>query len=82
MALVVAIADLPVDARDAADLAELVRDVTVGEGLPDGNDCAAVAPLASAEFTGVGFFGAGFATVVVAAGVLPGTGFSLRLFTF
>lgn len=75
MAVVVAIVDLPVDARDAVDLAELDRGVAVG--LLDGDDCAA-----AAELTGVFFLGAGFVAVVEVEGVLPGTGFSLRLFTF
>lgn len=90
MTLVLAIADLPVEARDGADLAELAwefdRGVTVGEGLLDGDDCAAaaavVAPVAAAEFTGADFLGVDFVVVTVVEGVLPGTGFSLRLFTF
>lgn len=75
--LVFAIGDLPGEARDAADLAEVDRRVAVGDGLLDGVDCAA-----TAEFTGVVFLGAGLVAVVAVEGVLPGTGFSLRLFTF
>lgn len=82
MVLVFAIGDLPVEARDTADLAEVDRRVAVGDGLLDGDDCAAVAPTATAEFTGVVFLGAGLVAVVAVEGVLPGTGFSLRLFTF
>lgn len=63
-------------------LAELDREVAVGVGLPDGDECAAVALLATAECTGVVFLVAGFAAVVVVEGALPQTGFSLRLFTF
>lgn len=77
MVSVEAIADFPVDGRDAADLAELDRvGVAVGEGLLDGVDCAA------AELAREVFLGVGFAAEVVVEGVLPGTGFSLRLFTF